>query len=83
MLKPGERIDPTLLTAVTELAEQDVRGLLTEAIESGLLVEDQGSIRFRHALTREAIRFKRNCRHSMTVNGRLSTSDGITTSASA
>ena len=53
----GRDVVYTLLSAATELPEQDVRESLRWAVEHGVLVPEQatGSFRFRHALLAEAI----------------------------
>jgi len=54
----GDRIDPSLLTVMLERTVDDVLPTLRSARELGILVDDErerGSVRFRHALTRQAI----------------------------
>lgn len=52
----GEAVDLALTAAVMELPEAQLLDLLHEAITAGILIETDDGIRFRHALTREAIR---------------------------
>jgi tetratricopeptide (TPR) repeat protein len=51
----GRRFDDALLAAVGELPRPDVVELLREAVSRHLLVPDERSYRFRHALLREAL----------------------------
>lgn len=50
----GRQFDWTLLASFTALDGNTVDAALTDAVDAGLLVSDRRSLRFRHALTREA-----------------------------
>jgi DNA-binding CsgD family transcriptional regulator/tetratricopeptide (TPR) repeat protein len=52
----GRTVDWSLLPAITGLAADDVASALEELVSAQLLVrDDDGELRFRHALTREAV----------------------------
>jgi len=51
----GRRFDWALLGPVTGLAEADVAAALRRAVDLQLVEADQDSVRFRHALTQEAV----------------------------
>jgi DNA-binding SARP family transcriptional activator/pimeloyl-ACP methyl ester carboxylesterase/tetratricopeptide (TPR) repeat protein len=51
----GRDVAYPLLRAAAALPERDVRESLRRAVEHGVLVPDQGSYRFRHALLAEAV----------------------------
>ena len=51
----GERFELPLLAAAHDGPAADLTGALTDALSAGLMVADEGTFRFRHALTHEAV----------------------------
>ena len=51
----GRRVDHSLLAIVAELPDDEVLGLIREAVAQQLLVPDDDGYRLRHALLREAL----------------------------
>lgn len=52
----GERVDLGIAAAVMDMPSASLAAALREAIDAGLLLETDEGAKFRHALTREAIR---------------------------